>query len=84
MCVPGWMEGIKVCCGAIKGEMDFAGDFIVLLCMRLHTRVCMCQHPFLMSVSLCVPSFSGQESLISLYLSRDRHCFPFPGDTELL
>lgn len=52
--------------------------------MRLCVCMCMCQHPFLMSGSLCVPSFSGQRSLTSPYLSRDRHCLPFPGDTELL
>lgn len=61
--VGGWcsgrVEGIKVCCGAIKGEMDFCRGFhcpIVYMhlfaCVCVH--VCMCQHPFLMSVSLCV------------------------------
>lgn len=72
-----------MCCGTIKGEMDFAGDFIVLLCVCICSRVCvcMCQHPFLVAASACVSSFSSQESLISPYLSHDRHCFPFPGDT---
>lgn len=75
-----------MCCGAVKGERDFTGGFIVLLCICIWVDVCvcMCQHPFLMHVSLCVASYSGQESLLSPYLSRDHHCFPFPGDTELL
>lgn len=57
---------------------------IVYMHLPAYVCVCMCQHPFLMAVSLCVPWFSGQGSLISPYLSRDRHCFPFPGETELL
>lgn len=78
-----------MCCGAIRRERWIfckGGDFNVLLCVCIwsHVGVCMCQHPFLMSASLCVPSSSVQGSLISQYLSRDRHCFPFPGDTVLL
>ena len=38
----GWVEGIKVCCGAIEREMYFAGDFIVLLCICI--CLCVCVH----------------------------------------
>lgn len=81
-----WAQGIKVCCGAIKREVDFAADFIVLLCTYIWSQwayvgVHMCQHSFLMSLSLSVLSLSGQGSLIRLYLSRDRGCYKLPCDT---
>lgn len=61
-----------------------SGDFIVLLCICICLAcmcMCMCQHPFL--VAVC-PHSEARGSLISPYLSHDRHCFQFPGDTKLL
>lgn len=43
-----------------------------------------CAPTSIFNVLVCVPSFGSQGSLTCLYLSRDHHCFPFPGDTELL
>lgn len=44
--------------GTFKVEVDFAGDFIVPLCLCIYGShlcayacVCMCQHPFLMHSS---------------------------------
>lgn len=72
----GQAEGIKVCCGAIEGEMDFAGDFIVPLCIFICLCVCVCgcvyvpTHPFLMSAPLCVPPFWWPvESYFSIFES---------------
>lgn len=39
--LPGWVEGIKVCCGAIKGERDFAGNSLSY-CIYASARMCVC------------------------------------------
>lgn len=50
--------------------MDFAGDVIVLLCVCMCSCMCVRQHPFLIPVSLCVPSFgSPGESHFSIFES---------------
>lgn len=58
---------------------------IVYIHVATCVRVCMCQHPFLMSVSFvcCLVERPG-ESYFSIFERRDRHCFPFPSDTVLL
>lgn len=67
-----------------QGRDGFCRGFhCPIVCMHLlaRMRVRVPASIFLVAASACVSPFSSQERLISPYLSHDRHCFPFPGDT---